>query len=97
MHWSVAILFVYTITSYLSSRPSNISEGKLAGWGITRRQLPNKLWPNRSWLYMIPAAVTAGALLPMLLEGFLHMPSLPVLVMIYVRFSLAMVTPANIE
>lgn len=33
---------------------------------------------------MIPAAVAAAASLPMLLEGLLHMPSLPVLVMLFV-------------
>ncbi|TVY29279.1 hypothetical protein LHYA1_G001370 [Lachnellula hyalina] len=32
---------------------------------------------------MIPAAVAAAASLPMLLEGLLHMPSLPVLVMLF--------------
>lgn len=40
------------------------------------------------WIVMIPAAVAAAASLPMLLEGLLHMPSLPVLVMLFV-------SPAN--
>lgn len=33
---------------------------------------------------MIPAAVAAAASVPMLFEGLLHMPSLPVLVMLFV-------------
>ena len=79
------MLLVYIITLYLSSRPSNTNGGMLADWGIRHRPLPDNMWPNRTWIGMIPAAVAAGGSLPMLLEGVLHMPSLPVLAMIYVR------------
>lgn len=97
MHWNVAILLVYLITCCLSTGPSDENEGKLANWGIGRRSLPKELWPNHTWLYMIPAAITAGASLPMLLEGILHMPSLPVLVMIYVRISPWLATFTDVD
>ena len=42
------------------------------------------LLPNKCWAVMIPASLAAAASLPMLLEGCLHMPSLPALVMLFV-------------
>ena len=36
---------------------------------------------------MIPASIAAAASLPLILQGILQMPSLPVLVMLFVGFS----------
>lgn len=44
----------------------------------------DKFLLNTYWTAMAPAAVAAAASLPMLFEGVLHMPSLPVLVMLFV-------------
>ncbi|TVY81547.1 hypothetical protein LSUE1_G006992 [Lachnellula suecica] len=53
---------------------------KLSGM---RRPSGNAFLWNKHWMVMIPAAVAAAASVPMLLEGVLHMPSLPVLVMLF--------------
>jgi hypothetical protein len=49
-----------------------------------RKSSGNGFLSNIHWAAMIPAAVAAAVSVPMLLEGILHMPSLPVLVMLLV-------------
>lgn len=78
-HSFLAIFLTYSVALYLGSESSNKTDGK---WGILRSR-PDQLWPNSSWLVMIPAALATGASLPMFLQGLLHMPSLAVLVMLF--------------
>ena len=56
----------------------------MTGWGIQMFMGEHDfLWAN-TWTGMIPASLSAAAAVPMLLEGILHMPSLSVLVMVFV-------------
>jgi hypothetical protein len=58
-------------------------QGRLPQWGLKQPDGDYALL-NKYWIFMIPASLAAAASLPMLLEGLLHMPSLPVLVMLFV-------------
>ncbi|KAG9229045.1 hypothetical protein BJ875DRAFT_211746 [Amylocarpus encephaloides] len=51
-------------------------------WGIRRPRM-RELLATKYWVGLLPASLSAAASLPMLLEGILHMPSLPVLVMVF--------------
>ncbi|KAL3419573.1 hypothetical protein PVAG01_08071 [Phlyctema vagabunda] len=55
----------------------------VTSWRIGFHQAEQSLVPSLRWLPMLPAALMAAISLPMLLEGLLHMPSLPVLVMLF--------------
>lgn len=55
--------------------PSNISMPKLCQF--------TGFLPSKNWTAILPSSLTASASVTMLMEGILHMPSLPVLVMIF--------------
>jgi hypothetical protein len=67
----------------LGSDYSNKIGGRFSLWGL---KTPGR-WDfqaSKNWTVVVPAALSAAVSLPMLLEGLLHMPSLPVLVMLFV-------------
>jgi hypothetical protein len=78
IHSYFAILVTYSVALYLQTGPLNDAE-----WGMQLFR-PDDLWPNYTWIVMIPAALTAGASLPMFFSGLLHIPSLTVLIMLFV-------------
>jgi hypothetical protein len=81
----IALSIVYISSLRLGSEASKSSTEKISQWGI-RRPAGGSLLFNKYWTGMIPAALSAAASVPMLLEGILHMPSLPVLVMVFVSY-----------
>ena len=61
---------------------------KHSRWSIRYADGSGTLFGNYR-LEMIPAAIVAAVSVLLLLEGLLHMPSLPVMVMLFVGFSVA--------
>ncbi len=80
----MSVLVVYTIIIHLTTKSSNIPNGNSWRWML--RQSDEVDLFNKSGLMMILASIAAAVSLPMLLEGILHMPSLPVLTMLFVSF-----------
>jgi hypothetical protein len=78
-----SILVIYTILLHLGTGSSNTNGWKPRIWTLRRPERNDVLFHKHS-LAMMPAAITAAASLPMLLEGVLHMPSLPVVGMLFV-------------
>ncbi|CZR68518.1 uncharacterized protein PAC_18417 [Phialocephala subalpina] len=76
-----AALVVYTILLRVASETNHISGG-ISQWGL-RKLTGSDLLVNKYWAFMLPAALAAAASFPMLLVGLLHMPSLPVIVMLF--------------
>ncbi|KAE9379475.1 hypothetical protein N431DRAFT_553678 [Stipitochalara longipes BDJ] len=81
-----SILVVYTILIRLrrefSKTPSNTPGARAWKWTLSKPGRDGLLSGKHS-LLMLPASIGAAASLPMLLEGLLHMPSLPVIVMLF--------------
>ncbi|RDW83314.1 hypothetical protein BP5796_04805 [Coleophoma crateriformis] len=76
----VVLGLAYVLALYTADEPKaeeNILWNYLQG---SRRGTP---WPVATWLAMFPAALMAAVSLPMFMMGVLHMPSLPVLVMLF--------------
>ncbi|KAH8658789.1 hypothetical protein BGZ60DRAFT_127210 [Tricladium varicosporioides] len=79
----VAAGVIYIFALRAGSDSANTSSRKIPQLGI-RRSGGDDFLLNRQWSGMVIAALTGAAALPLLLEGLLHMPSLPVLVMLFV-------------
>ncbi|PMD34210.1 hypothetical protein L207DRAFT_638754 [Hyaloscypha variabilis F] len=77
-----SILVVYVILIRLSRESSSIHKVEWWRWAI-RKPDSGGLFLHAHLGLMIPASITAAASLPLLLEGLLHMPSLPVMVMLF--------------
>ncbi|KAM3070486.1 hypothetical protein ACMFMG_010309 [Clarireedia jacksonii] len=59
-------------TTYPWSTKDSTKRGKVSG-----------LSPDRTWIWMVPVAMAAALALPFFTEALLHMPSLPVVVMLF--------------
>ncbi len=77
------ILIAYVILLRLGSEYSITTGGRFSQW-VLKTPGGWGFQASKDWTVMVPAALSAAASLPMLLEGLLHMPSLPVLVMLFV-------------
>lgn len=76
-----AILIAYLIYLRIATMPNNTSGSLQRGLKMLSR---NDFLSNKFWVVMLPAALAAAASFPMLLEGILHLPNLPVMVMLFV-------------
>ncbi len=81
-----SILVAYLVTLRFDGESADTPRGDSRRWGL-RRPDGDVFMMNRYWAAMLPASLVAAAAFPMLLQGVLHMPSLPVLVMLFVSVS----------
>ncbi|CAG8974812.1 hypothetical protein HYALB_00000425 [Hymenoscyphus albidus] len=79
----VALSIVYVLALKFGSESTASNPNNISQWGIQKPGGAGALMFNKHCIRMIPAALTAAASVPMLMEGILHMPSLPVLVMVF--------------
>ncbi|PQE18158.1 hypothetical protein CJF30_00009311 [Rutstroemia sp. NJR-2017a BBW] len=81
----IALLLAYT--TIISSNSCQDEVGSATDrWStspLTKGVKLNGLSPNRTWIWMVPSAVAAALALPLFVQALLHMPSLPVLVMLF--------------
>ncbi|KAE8452067.1 hypothetical protein EG329_002233 [Mollisiaceae sp. DMI_Dod_QoI] len=78
-HSFTAILVTYILRAVFGSTNTQANTQQ---WSF-RNPSESDLLPTKYWAFMLPAAMTAAASFPMLLEGMLHMQSLPVIVMLF--------------
>ncbi|PQE03094.1 hypothetical protein CJF31_00002945 [Rutstroemia sp. NJR-2017a BVV2] len=81
----IALLLAYTTIT--SSKSCQVEVGSITDrWStssLTKKVKVNALSPDRTWIRMVPSAVAAALALPFFVQALLHMPSLPVLVMLF--------------
>ncbi|KAF4626091.1 hypothetical protein G7Y89_g12070 [Cudoniella acicularis] len=77
---ALSVIYIFALRAGTDAAGS--SSRKIPQYGI-RRSGGDDFFLNSQWTKMIPAALAAAAAVPLLLEGLLHMPSLPVLVMLF--------------
>ncbi|RDW71181.1 hypothetical protein BP6252_07744 [Coleophoma cylindrospora] len=76
----VVLGLAYVLALYTAEEP-RAEENIL--WNYLQGSRRGSTWPVATWLAMFPAALMAAVSLPMFMMGVLHMPSLPVLVMLF--------------